>query len=340
MLSTSPEMFGDLHISASCVTAGAGKLATVRAPLVGLGSKVGENNHALPRDRAYYTFNYFHNAFEFDITEIDPGGNSRLRLVERPLLRHTIGYERTYFDGLVSVEARMPVFHSVDQRFDDIDIFEADVAEIGNVFVITKVLLYQTSRSVFSSGLGIDIPTGDDSLSRHEDSIITMENDAVGLHPFLAYLWTPNDQWFVSSFSQLDFVTNGNSVFATDLSAGVSGLAGRLNRQTMVQISMSLGRWLYRRDYARTVHSLATILEAHYTGALQGADTVQRVTFDGLQTCTATAHGDRPHIVNLTTGIHAAIGRGGNIRLAYGLPLTSDRAFDGELMVQINYLLP
>ena len=80
---------------------------------------------------------------------------------------------------------------------------------------------------------------------------------------------------------------------------------------------------------------LASILELHYTTALQDADVLSATTggtsfrFGNLR--------NRFDVVNLTVGLHAEMARRTTFRVAGVFPLnTVDRPFDSEVQVSVN----
>ncbi len=103
---------------------------------------------------------------------------------------------------------------------------------------------------------------------------------------------------------------------------------GRLKSQTTMRISNSVGAFLFRNRKAR-VSSLAAVLESHYTSTLNRSDAVGSPNFSiGDPTRTLS-------VLNLTTGMHAYVGKS-IFTAAYGVPVTEDRVFDGELRLFVN----
>ena len=89
-------------------------------------SSVAENNSPLPEDRIYVRYNFFSNGQQVTglsptVRQIVPGDafGSAPILLQLPQTKHydvnmyTIGAEKTFLDGLMSVEVRLPVVTSL-----------------------------------------------------------------------------------------------------------------------------------------------------------------------------------------------------------------------------------
>jgi hypothetical protein len=104
--------------------------------------------------------------------------------------------------------------------------------------------------------------------------------------------------------------------------------AGRLNEQALLFLDLSVGRWIYR-DLSGPPRGLAWVVEAHYTSTIEDADAFSSGVFQV---------GDPQQdfdILNLTLGLHAQMGRS-VFTVGYGVPVTDDRGFDGELRAFVN----
>lgn len=118
--SAAPNVMGDL-LNAFRSTSFFVNRAAGNVLVQGLGStnvfnaKVADNNSPLPQDRVYYRHNYFHNAVSvtgISNTEImAPGalGTQNLRQTKfYGVDLHTLGFEKSFFHDLMSVELRVP----------------------------------------------------------------------------------------------------------------------------------------------------------------------------------------------------------------------------------------
>lgn len=299
--------------------------AAVNLPVPSPGEVVGrysiaDNNSPLPQDRLFLDYNFFHNA--------------RITASGIPVNRWAPGFEKTFADQLFSIEMRAPMAvtltSSVNTSGEDLAAFE-----FGDTSFTLKSLLYGDDRLITSAGLGVTIPTADDFTLTLKDNtpVVRVENQSVHLLPFIAGSLMMTQNTFTQTFGQVDFDTNGNSVFLNEqgfLMQGAGSLTnqGRLRSQTTLRLSNSVGAFLFRNRKQR-VSSLAAVMEAHYTGTLNRSDAVGSPNFSiGDPTRTL-------NVLNLTTGMHAYVGKS-VFTAAYGVPVTEDRVFDGELRLFVN----
>jgi hypothetical protein len=201
--------------------------------------------------------------------------------------------------------------------------------EFGDLFFGFKALLAASERGAIAAGMGVTVPTADDVRVGLSDGtqLALVENEAVYLSPYGAFLITPSPRTFVQGFVQFNVDTNGNPVFLNSAGTGLVP-AGRLNNQALLFLDLSVGQWLYR-DLSGPARGLAWMIEAHYTSTIEDADSIN----SGLFTV-----GDLQQdfdILNLTLGMHAMFGRS-IFTVGYGVPVTDDRGFDGELRAFVN----
>jgi len=328
-LASVPNMFGDFLNQGGQVSMTGAVDALADMPLAGGGhrAKIAENNKAVPVDRFFFTYHHFHNA-------LSANPNTRLSGLTRDFSveRYTVGLEKTFFDGRWSVDVRMPFANEYGYAPGK---FAVGGGDIGNLSIALKRLLVAGEQGALSAGLLIDTPTGSDATCRAVTTKVTMHNDAVHLSPFVAAMGTPNACFFYHGFLQVDVAANGNRVNYDDTYLVDAGSFGKLSEQTLMHLDFSVGRWLYRNSCRRGVTGLASIVELHYTTALQDADLVTgtvdttNFTFGNLR--------NRFDIVNLTVGLHAELARRTTVRVAGVFPLnTVDRPFDSEVQVSVN----
>ena len=106
--------------------------------------RVQDNNSAMPTDRIFLDYNYFHNV-PFTANGIDVN-------------RFTPGVEKTFLDGLGSVEIRVPMavtFNSNQYLGVPTDTSEP---EFGNITIIPKILLTSNDQMAVAAGMGITSP--------------------------------------------------------------------------------------------------------------------------------------------------------------------------------------
>lgn len=278
--------------------------------------KIAENNKALPMDRVYFEYHHFQNALQ------SGGPWGRTFSIDR----YTLGLEKTFRDGLWSAEFRMPFGGAYSYTVPGLGV---EGAEVGNLAITLKRLLYSTSSTSVAGGLGIGVPTGGDITGQTWGGDYALYNDAVHLSPWLGFLRAPNDRLFYQGFLQVDVATNGNRV---DLDGS---RIGTLCDQTLMFVDLETGYWLYRDPYARCLNGLASILELHYTTTLQDADVVSGS--DGFQSLTFTNMYNRVDVLNLTVGLHAEMGKTAlGVGAVFPLSTSTNRTFDAEVQMFLN----
>ena len=285
----------------------------------GLRAKISENNKALPMDRVYFQYSHFHNATNIDFDTATPGNE-----FSGHLDRYTVGVEKTFHDGLCSVDLRMPF--ATSQVFSSADV-DVSNGSIGNLTAIAKLLLAANDRVALATGIGINMPTGSDvQVTTYQ--VYSLANESVHLSPFLGALYQPNDRIFYHAFLEIDVPLNGNP-FTVDGGSGPVP-AGVLTEQTLLQADVAAGYWIYRNPNT-SVTGLASVVEFHYTGTLNDGDVIDvGDRFGSLL--------NRFDMVHLTVGLHTELHQNTTLRIGGVFPLNDglDRAFDAEVQVSVN----
>ncbi len=326
-------MIGDFFSSAGQIVVSPeavgtfGNLLVAELPNAGASRrvKISENNSPIPRDRVFYSFNEFVNAVPlFELNQIDGAMD---------VDRHTPGFEKTFWDGLGSFELRTPIAYTQNSRVFLGGDGPAKNTEFGNISLALKFLLWEDDACAFAGGLGVNVPTADDSeIFQAGSPLLTIQNESLHLLPYAAFLWRPTALTYLQSFMQLDVDANGNMVVdVQDRPAGV------LNEQTLLYIDISAGFWLYQNPQARCVTGITPTIEFHYTTTLQDADIV-RVPMQGGSAGLGNSF-NRLDIVNATAGVHFWIGPRSVFTVAGGFPLgpsDEQRQFDAEIIAQFN----
>jgi hypothetical protein len=103
--------------------------------------------------------------------------------------------------------------------------------EFGNMSVILKGLLFRSDWLSFSGGVGVGIPTAQDTRVRVTDYVggvglpfadeqrvrtFNVANDTWGLAPFLAFLATPSDRLYVQGFVEVEVPLNKSTIGYTE----------------------------------------------------------------------------------------------------------------------------
>ena len=97
-----------------------------------------------------------------------------------------------------------------------------------------------------------------------------------------------------------------------------------------MKLDVSAGRWLRRGQTQRRITDLAAVLEGHLIASVNDADIVEVNDQIGI------GEGDQGSVFNLTAGTHMYFGERDVLTLGYGVPVTEDRFFDGELRASWN----
>jgi hypothetical protein len=331
-VSRAPNMFGDTlnprlsYLPLKSTGQSQELMSAFTAPQGGGGSfNASENNTAIPTDRVYFIYNGFFNAAS---NSVGFGPTQQSQDIHRYLL----GFERTFLDGNLSIDVRMPFVNSM--QFENFGI-ASETGNIGNLTMYAKGLMLSDDSTALATGLGIGLPTGSDvEVTRTvgpTTQLLTIQNEAVTLMPFIASTMTLNDRWFVQSFSQVLFVTSGDPIVNNGQSAGV------YTAQNLFQSDIGLGRWLWQDSSQPYFTGLAGVVELHYTSTIQDSDAVD-LGFGNLLSGEIANADNRVDLLNLTSGIHAQLGPMSALRVGAVVPLKDapNRTFDSEIQVSFN----
>lgn len=322
-----PQMFADSPAASLSVVVNDGLMATTDLPLAGGARrmKVAANNRALPQDRIIFQYQCFVNALTVDASRFRVGPASRTI----DLNQYTVGFEKTFADGLASVDVRMPFTNQLELATPN---FGAVGGQIGNLNAKLKAVLSSDQTYCFSAGTGFEIPTGSSVSFQGNRVQYIVENDAFFLQPFLAYEERVDD-WFFNGFASVDVALNGNRFQNAFIGRPV---LGRINDQTLGTISAGVGRWICFDPDRCYLNGFALTSELNYTTTLQDSDSVSDV-FPAFQSTMVQNVSNRSDHLNLTIGGHLAFGYS-SLRFGFVQPLRmgDDRLFDHEFNVQFN----
>lgn len=330
-LAGTPNMFGDSLESGNGVfVSGPTASSSATTPLAGGNRrmKIAENDNSLPQDRIFVLYNHFQDAASID--DITAGSTTQRAI---SLDRYTIGFEKTFLDGLWSFEMRMPFGGGYGYESAD---FGSFAGQIGNLDVVLKRVVYQSETTVAAIGLCIDTPTGSNATGVGQGVEYDIRNQATFLSPYVGILRRPNDKLFYQAFLQVDVPTNGNRIDYVDTVARTTGAFGTLNDQTLMYADLSVGYWLSRNPDADWVTGLASLVELHYTTTVQDADIVTGTTSGRF--FSFGNFSNRVDVVDLTMGLHAELKNNTLCRVAGVVPLRTgdDRLFNAEVQVQLE----
>lgn len=277
--------------------------------------KLAENCSPLPRDRVFFNYSMF------DDTPLLASGQD--------VHRFSPGFEKTFADELFSVEMRFPFAATInpDLVLADDGITAADDVIFGNISTIFKALLYQTEVYAFSAGIQVTAPTAPSlNVSLIDGTrIISIDNEAVHLMPFVGALYTPNERFFTQAFLQFDADANGNPVAVNPRMQGLTEI-GRLHDATFLYADLNVGYWAYRSEETQLT-GFAPTIELHYNTSLETSEFLASEGF--------VIGGNLQQIsnLNLTLGCYFEFAQDNSFVLGYTVPIGNrvDQQFDGEL---------
>ena len=285
--------------------------------------KIAENSSPIPRDRVFFNYSYF------DDVPLSADGTA--------VNRFTPGFEKTFADGLMSVEARFPFATTLSTDIVAGGATNDGELEFGNIFVSLKALLYTTDQFALAAGLGISAPTGDGITvsATNGTRLIEVDNDSVHLLPYVGAAYVPNKRVFFQGFAQLDYDVNGNGVRFGDGNGGLVD-AGTIDDVTFLYLDAAAGFWAYRARRG-TIRGFAPIAELHFSRSLQETDVVAANT--GLGPLAAGNFAEDIQVLNGLIGSQTQLGDDAMLAVGYGFPIgnNADRVFDGELRVTLNW---
>jgi hypothetical protein len=337
---------------------------------------IADNNSPIPRDRISFRYNHFDNAQSVNGLAdsppvFDPSlplGARRQDLATRnfDFELYTFQFEKTFFDGLMSAELRLPFSTGLSSNLNlsvgtqagqsnarvalpagnflygyyntttgqnnsvqgganqnsvtpptgtttplqaftvnrtPRDTLGTYATEFGNLTGILKGVVYRDDAFLLSGGLGLGIPTADDTHLRITDYVggatnvyaeaqrtcdITIHNDAWSLSPFLAAVYAPDTRFFTQGFLQFDLPLGGNGysygetlTYANNSQARINrlgltpiGAQGTIDEQVLMQVDLGTGYWVLRDSENRWLTGLAPTIELHYTTTLDDADLI------------------------------------------------------------------
>ena len=295
--------------------------------------KLAENSSPLPMDRWIGNYNLFDN--------VDRIGN---------VTRFTFGAERTFDDGLKSLEARISFAHTLSNN----QIFRVPIGnppfvtrtlddEFGNLILTYKQVIRALDDGIVTAGIGIGLPTADDQFLYNQNPanpvlLMKVHNDAMHLMPFIAFMRQPNDKLMIQGFAQVDFATSGNPVLIR-----TSGAPGQLTDAAKIEdvplLFLDLGmayKWIENRE--GLINAVTPLLEIHYSLGLRNRDQLQ-FGQPGAQVFDFETSG-RISVLNVTAGASLQIGDSIFVRPAVSIPLTNGAgaSYDYEFGVHVNIL--
>jgi len=195
---------------------------------------ISENNSPLPTDRVFFSYRHFRNATPARFFQYEK---------DFDVNRFTVGGEKTFGQGIFSVEVRVPMEGRMSSNMLSRDrslyagptepFAGGQAAEFGNIAGVFKTLLHESPTWAVSGGLGVTLPTAQDvvyevdllsqvtyngfpAFFSERDVLLDFEikNETTYLSPFLAWLWQPNSRFFHQGFWQIEVGVNPSNLKA------------------------------------------------------------------------------------------------------------------------------
>ena len=279
--------------------------------------KVAEQTRPIPTDRVIFGYNHFTNVAR------------TTDLVEVSIDRYMLGFEKTFLQGMASIELRGSAIQGLnsDQTLSG---SSNEESEFGNLHLSTKFLLHENCCWKVGGGLAINLPTASDASFFDSSGGLeaALENNAVFLQPFIGAYYTPTERVFSTVYMATEIDLNGYTVFDS-----LGDQVGHFNPQHLLYTDLQFGYWLYRCcNGCGGSNGLAAILELHYTTTLNEADRVDTGGSQAFQN--PFNHLD---VLNLTAGLTFQNGLT-NMTIATVAPLRDDeeKLFDSEIQFQLE----
>jgi len=296
------------------------------------GAKLAEGGSPIPRDRVFFNYNLFN-----DVALSSPGIQVN---------RYMPGFEKTFFNGVGSVEVRVPFASTLSTNFDvNSGVANPTDLQFGNVVIYSKALLYQSKTFAASSGLGFSLPTANNvNIYNGQTQLLHIQNNSVHLLPFVGGVYTPNDRFYSQGLFQLDFDTNGNTVDSFTNSQGLpqqsSQKVGTFRDATFLFASVSTGYWIYRSQTPGTfgLTGFSPTAELHYNRSLNSGDIINQ-SIDNTMTAVYGQSFSNLEVLNGVLGANMIFGRNRILSMGYVAPLGMgvDKQFAGEFRLMFNW---
>jgi hypothetical protein len=310
-------MYDYLQTTANTVP---GLVAVVNLANPSGGGLVGRNKYfddgsPVPQDRVFFDYSHI-GAFGGLGTSID-------------INRYVFGMETTFLGGFGSIEVLVPFAGTANSDQNGGQGLAVDNLEFGNVGLLLKGTLFRNANWVVTAGMGVSIPTADDSrLLFAGQPVIEIRNNAWLLQPILGAVWAPNDRFYVQAGLQFDFDPSGNPVYVRE--PGDEFIRGGvLTDQTYLYASTAVGYWLYQCDNG-LLTGVSLQGELHYDRTLGRRDVVQ------TGSVLVADMNDNIDVLNATVGANFAFCDRATLALGVSFPVAGERLYDWSLMAQLN----
>jgi len=331
-------------------------------PIGGRIAKIAENNSPIPRDRVYFSYNHFHNAYDlignfngpnpdFDPMIVDPDDPRSQPFINDVIgesvhqNRFTLGIEKTLFFDDMSLELRVPLVNqaSLETTNAEGSFVAASEDPNGDLGLNFKQILYDwngngpnNSSGVVSWGVGLSFPTAEGATIDALGTRFQVEDSAIHFLPYLAFVFSHDNGLFMQGFFQLDISNDAINVKDSQL-----GRVGSFQPANTANIDLGLGYWLFHNRQRRFLRGVAPILEFHCTSQIQDTESLSFTAAapGGLSSVININDPERSSLIcNLTSGFHFDLSEWANMRAACVAPLRGEpeREFDASFVLQLD----
>jgi hypothetical protein len=264
------------------------------------GYKMADNQSPMPQDRVFVAFNFFG-----DLNVLAARGEAA-SIHEVKAYREFFGVEKTFLNQNASIGIRLPLNTLSAQS--SLPGLGGTSTAVGDLTVFAKYILWKDLErgNLVSAGLAVTPPNGPGAFA---GSKVANSLHAAALQPFLGYIRTLGEDWFVQGFSGVNVPTDPGVV-------------------TMFYNDIGLGYYLYRNrsEGNRCLTAIVPTFEVHVNTPLNHRLQTGPEGFVGT-----------PDVVDLTFGAGFIFGRS---ILSVGIvnPVTGPRPFELEAVVLLNVL--
>jgi hypothetical protein len=260
------------------------------------GFKIADNESPEPRDRAYFSFNYYDNL----LGAANRSVGADLHGVR--VYRETFGLEKTCLEGALSVGLRLPL-NSLTADTGTTGV-SGSATDLGDLSIILKSVLFRSedNATLLSAGLAVTAPTGPASFAAVGVSGL---HDTT-LQPFVGYLHSCGN-FYLQGFAAVDVPTGARDA-------------------TLLFNDVGLGYFLYRApESGRFLRAVAPTLEVHV-----GTPVNHRGRPDPSDPARTS------DLVDLTGGLNFELARRTRLGVGLATPVVGPRPFDFEVLVQLR----
>ena len=305
-----PDMVGDTgRIPYHLITVSSGASLFVQSQPTFLMSRlnVAEHFNLEAKNRIWLDYRHLSNGIEWD------PGSGRSGAVDC----FTVGVEKK-ISAASSVEFRLPVYNQLSSRQPG----GGDDAELGNISLAYKYMIFRSQDYTFGGGMAVVCPTAENWRYSTSGLTATYKNGAINLVPYLGVLWHPGSSTFGQLLVQADIPVSKNTL-------QFDGQSFDVREQSLVRIGLQLGRWFYRNEKGRQSCRLGGFVEFNYAAALDNS--VAQSYTDVL----LGSAKNKPQMMTLGAGIPVQFGKLSIVN-AIIAPIGNDRSFSVAYDFSLN----